>query len=166
MQSKKLQCLNFPRAAPLFNMNFFKPPELGLVPLPHSLGILNPIQDLPYDLRPGGHGLYGVSQTGLLLLVTYWLLVSHWSDPQLCRNTWMLAPILLGAKPLPCLFCFFITSICGTCFFKKIERLLSSFCLSAASRHGLLSLLHTITSLCATPSLKRYFPLLFSCILF
>ena len=36
----KLYCLNFPRATPIINMDFFKPPELGFLPLPHSLGLV------------------------------------------------------------------------------------------------------------------------------
>lgn len=47
VQPKKLQCFHLPRATPTINMDFFKPPELGLIPLPHS-----PIPDLPYDLWP------------------------------------------------------------------------------------------------------------------
>lgn len=86
---------------PIINMDFFKPPELGLVPLAHSLGTLTLIQNLP--LRPAGHGVYGLSKTGLFLLVTCWP-ISHWSDsPPLQKHlnaatnaslSWALAPSL------------------------------------------------------------------------
>jgi hypothetical protein len=97
--------IELPRATSIFNMHFFKPAELGLIPLLYSLRILTLIQDLPSDLWPERHGLCVVSQAGFLLLVTCILLASHYCDPQLPTNTWRLSPTPLWPETLPILPC-------------------------------------------------------------
>lgn len=52
-------------------MDFFKPLELGLISLPHSLKILTLIQDRHYNLIPERHGLCAIFYTDLLILVIW-----------------------------------------------------------------------------------------------
>lgn len=114
-------------------------------------------------LQSGGCGVYGLSQTGRLLLVTCWLLISHGSDPELFRNIQVLTPSLLWAEPLPVL-CFFFSEPEPMAYADFASRRkhnsytpLSNFQqLAGPACHCLSRNYHF--SLCCSPSINRCFP--------